>query len=393
QHTARTLEDGMVILSAAPRDLLGRAVDILKRLERYNEVVEEEERIKLQMTLHRAERPFMESPPRGLLELRKAFKLHHRMMMESRWEDPANATKPSALFISDALLEMAGDLNCQKAGRYELLHFPGQYGVHRIVVREHPKITASAKEKFGKYSVTHALKESEWGATLVGYDPQLEREVIIKTYKAIAPGGNKPFSEMRKQFYEEIRRLNRVQNPSVALIYDAGEQGEMLYLVREFVDGRTLEINRADGDISETVELFVRICKILSSYHRHNIWHKNLKPSNVFITDYNEVKLVDGGLLQSRQPHQSGADEIEALAYAAPEQIQGRKLTASCDVFQLGVIFYEALTGVRPFDGDTAAELRAKILTETPPAASSRRVEIPVSLDRVLERALATHPD
>jgi serine/threonine-protein kinase len=283
-----------------------------------------------------------------------------------------------------------------KLGEFRLPHFPNQHKVFSVLFKEtakQPNIVIP--KKFGKYEVAEAIKENQLYSTFRGYDPHLERSVIIKAYKAQAFADFKEFTSLRKQFYEEVRKLNRINHPNIGVIYDAGEEGEILYLVRECVDGKILNdylLQSGLPDVKTTLAFYLQVCKILIVFHQSQTWHKNLKPDNVFITNQNEIKLVDGGLLQVRHTDKIWNSDINSQAYSAPEQIQGHRLTQSCDNFQLGVMLYESLTGVHPFRGKDAAEVRIKILANDPLPASTFRADIPAALDAILEKSLAKNP-
>ena len=123
------------------------------------------------------------------------------------------------------------------------------------------------------------------------------------------------------------------------------------------------------------------------------MWHKNLKPNNIWIINQNNLKLVDGGLLQVRHIDKVWNDDISSQSYVAPEQIQGLKITQSCDNFLLGIMLYEILTGEHPFQATTAADVRIRTLAEEPKLASSHRPEISGRLDEILVKSLSKNPE
>jgi serine/threonine-protein kinase len=208
--------------------------------------------------------------------------------------------------------------------------------------------------------------------------------------------GFKEIPLLRKQFFEEVRKLNRINHPNISVIYDAGEEGDILYLVREYIEGEILSYYLLkDGlpEINRTLDFYRQICKILAAHHEEQIWHKNLKPDNIFITSQREIKLADSGLLQVRHSEKVWNDDIDSQAYSAPEQIQGAMITQACDIFQLGVMLYESLTGVHPFRGKNAREVRVKILADEVVPPSQFRADIPKALEEILAKALAKAPN
>lgn len=393
-------QDGLIFLCANPNKMLKTATDILSKVIRYNQIVDASEIIYLKITLHHNTVPFIELENHGIREIRKAFKVHNidlTNLINSRMEEKENPAKSNTLLITESLSEEVKGFRLNHLGQFQLPHLPQVHNIYEILyadpVTKSPQV--EVKETFGKYEVSEILKEDQLCSTYRGYDPQLERPVIIKAYRAQAFAGFKEYAALRKQFYEEVRRLNRINHPNIGVIYDAGEDGEILYLIREYVEGRQLNKNlNQDGlpPIQKTLEVYLKICKILAFYHKTQIWHKNLKPDNILITDQNEIKLLDSGLLQIRHLDDVWNENIDSQAYAAPEQIQGLRLTQSCDIFQLGIMLYESFTGQHPFAAPVASEVRIRILADDPPPASAYRDEITEGLDRILLKSLNKNP-
>ncbi len=395
-------QNGVLTFNCDPDKLLRAAVAILQRLERYNRVVENSEKIQLRVTLHCSLVPFVNLEKTSLKELRKAFKVHGLpAQLAGEWISQPDALP---LLLTESVASAITSYRAQRLGEYRLRQFPHLHKIFTISLKEAKnevkeigeRLSAPRPQKFGKYEVVKPIKEIQLYSTFKGYDPQLERVVVIKAYRAQAFAGFKDFSSLRKQFYEEVRKLNRINHPNITVIYDAGEEGDILYLVREFIEGETLnKYLLRDGlpDIIKTIEYYREICKILAIHHEGHLWHKNLKPDNIFISGQGEIKLADSGLLQVRHTEKVWNDDINSQAYSAPEQIQGLTLTPACDIFQLGVMLYESLTGVHPFRGKNAREVRVKILADEAVRASQFRADIPQALDDILAKALAKAPN
>lgn len=384
-------DNGLVSLSNNPQRTLELALEILPKLERYNQVVDEPEIIKLHITLHGNAIALMDLEKHGIQELRKAFKAHRLHANE-----PFSRREEHPLLITEPVSRQIHDTRFEHAGTFKLRHFPEEHDIYTIWPEmpdlPRPADSNSEHKNFGKYQVIEPIRENALYSTLRGYDPQLQRPVIIKAFKAQAFAGFKDTHQLKKQFYDEVRKLNKITHPNVAVIYDAGEDGDTLYLVREFIEGKNInESLDASSAVDATLEQYARICRILSAFHEQQIWHKNLKPANIFVTPQQEIKLVDGGMLQVR--HTEKLSEHEGQFYSAPEQIQGRTLTQTCDIFQLGVMIYESLTGAHPFYAESVTDFRIKILAEEPPHASHYRDEIPEELNEILFRALAKNPE
>lgn len=386
--------DGMISLSNNPQHTLDLAIETLTKLESYNQVVDDSEVIKLHVTLHCNTISFMDLEKQGIQELRKAFKVHG--LHANDHIERKDKTSTHALFLTEPVSRLTHAIRLKHVGAFKLPHFPDEHDVYAIWPEASETDSSvkggSGKQNFGKYEVIEPIHERALYSTFRGYDPQLQRPVIIKAYQTHAFARFKDLHQLKKQFYEEVRKLNKITHPNVGVIYDAGEDGDVLYLVREFIEGKNLRAHLAEvaSDIETTLEPYVRICRVVAAFHKHKIWHKNLKPSNMFVTPQEELKVVDGGLLQVRHTDKfSDQDEM----YAAPEQIQGRELTRSCDVFQLGVMLYETLTGTHPFHAESITDFRIKILADDAPPASNHRDDISESLDMVLSKALAKNPE
>ncbi len=389
-------EDGLFTFGANPNKLLKTAVETLQKLDRYNQVVEKSEIIHLHVSLHYSEIPFLSLQNEGLKEIRKGFKVHN-ISKNAEHINKSNHSDGHCLYTTEPIVNNIKGYLVNRLGEKRLAHFPHKHQIYELFFkRPAKKHSNKSTPNFGKYKVSETIKENQLCSTYRGYDSQLERPVIIKAYRSKAFSDFKEFTHLRKQFYEEVRKLNRISHPNIGVIYDAGDNGEILYLVREYSDGWKLhDYLRQNGlpDIHKTLDLYIRICKILALYHSDQIWHKNLKPDNIFVTKYEEIKLTDGGLLQVRNRNEIYKDDMNTLAYSSPEQIQGLKLSQSCDIFQLGIMLYESLTGVHPCRGNSASEIRIKILADVPVLASKIRHDVSADLDAILTKALAKKPE
>ncbi|MFQ6114970.1 MAG: protein kinase, partial [bacterium] len=276
-------EDGLITFRTNPKEIVGAAVNILKQLERYNQVVEECEKIELRITIHATFEPLIDSPDQGLNEIRKAFKIHN-IDLKGRYGFAMNSGKDfsqaNVLLISEPVANFVKESKLKHLGDVRLPHFPDRHPIYEVLSKDTAeKVKIDITTRFGRFVVSETIKENQLYTTFRGSDPQLGRPVIIKAYKARAFSGFKNFTQLRKQFYEEVRRLNRIVHPNVAVVYDAGEQGEILYLVREYVNGKGLNHyfgQQRSPDINYTLELYLQVLKILAHYHQSQIWHKNL---------------------------------------------------------------------------------------------------------------------
>ncbi len=389
-----TTEDGIVALGTNPDRMLREAIEILEKLERYNQVVEDFELIELRATIHCSPIPFHDLEYQGIREIRKAFKIHN-LSQESSGSAETETRPP--IRVSDEISNQVSRVKLERLGQFKLPFFPHEHVVYEVLQKVAAKAESAAPSKqYGKYEITETLKENSLGSTYRGYDPQLERPVIIKTFNTEALTQFKQFATLKKQFYEEIRNLNRISHPNISVIYDAGEKADNLYLVREFIEGETLRDflnNRKATTAHEILDLFSRICRVLSFYHQSEVWHLNLRPDNIFLVAHNEIKLVDGGVSQLWYTEEIRIEEVDVIAYTSPEQVQRTKPDQTCDIFQLSTLLYQSLTGQNPFMADSAATVRMKILVDNPKPLSSLKPKLPKELDNLLARSFSKNPE
>ena len=199
-----------------------------------------------------------------------------------------------------------------------------------------------------------------------------------------------------QQFLREAQTIGQLSHNSIARLYDiCTDTGGAPFLVMEFISGKNLEQMLAQGPVpfASAAVWAADIASALAYAHRAGIIHGDVKPSNIRITENEQVKLVDFGVARFAS-QVSGSDRVLGTpAYLSPEQIEGRKQDGRSDLFSLGVVLYEMITGVRPFVGDSLGEVCAQILTANPTPPSKINPSIPAALDRIVARCLAKNPE
>jgi len=199
-----------------------------------------------------------------------------------------------------------------------------------------------------------------------------------------------------QQFLREAQTIGSLSHSSIAQLYDVGHDASGApFLVMEFVPGNNLEQLLAHSPIpfASAAVWAADLASALSSAHRAGIIHGDVTPSNIRVTDDDKVKLVDFGVARFAS-QVSGSDRVLGTpAYLSPEQIEGRKQDGRSDLFSLGIVLYEMITGVRPFDGNSLGEVCAQILTANPIPPSKLNPALPAAFDRIIARCLAKNPD
>ena len=198
-----------------------------------------------------------------------------------------------------------------------------------------------------------------------------------------------------EQFLREAQTIGRLSHSSIAQLYDVNcTSSDAPFLVMEFVPGRSLEqlLARSPIPFLSAAVWAADIASALSYAHRAGIIHGDVKPGNIRVTEEDKVKLVDFGVARFAS-QVSGSDRVLGTpAYLSPEQIEGRTQDGRSDLFSLGIVLYEMITGIRPFAGNSLGEVCAQILTVNPIPPSKLNPAIPVALDRIIARCLARNP-
>ncbi len=254
-------------------------------------------------------------------------------------------------------------------------------------------------QAISQYEIRRKVGEGGMGVVFEGWDSRLGRHVAIKTLR-----GATESAEAKIRLWSEARSLARVSHPGVCQIFDVLEQGPDLYLVLEFLEGRSLADRLGSGamNAAEAIKIERQVLEALEALHSLGIVHRDLKPSNVFLTPHG-VKLLDFGLARTNPvaTEVSQAETATALTapgfivgtpqYMAPEQARGIAVGPAADIFAAGCILYEMLAGKRAFDGASAVDILYSVLHHDPPPLSgSREIE---ALERVIRRAIAKRPD
>ncbi len=250
-------------------------------------------------------------------------------------------------------------------------------------------------KQLGKYEITQLLGRGAMGEVYLAHHPVIGRDVAIKTILGSAHLGG----EGEERFRREAAAAGKLNHPNVVTLYDFDRDGETLYLVMEYIPGEDLEALIRNRSLShgEVLELLAQVCDGLGYAHRHGILHRDIKPSNVRVIR-DEVsltaKIVDFGVarLESSNLTTTGT-VVGTVSYLAPEYIQSGKSTIQGDLWAVGVMLYECLSGRKPFDGSNITTILFKIVSETPKPLELKEIEgISPSIRDVLLRVLAKEP-
>jgi len=250
--------------------------------------------------------------------------------------------------------------------------------------------------KLGRYEIRSELGRGAMGRVLLGHDPDIDRQVAIKVVQGVPALGGEDRDEARRRFLVEARAAGKLLHPGIVTLFDVGEVDGTPYLAMEFVQGQTLDaFCHPDRllPVRVVLELVAGAADALSYAHAAGIVHGDIKPANLMRTGETTVKIMDFGLARGAGAKIGGeGDLLGTPAYMAPEQIRSLEADGRADLFSLGVVLYELLTGTRPFAGETVSSVIYRVVHEEPRAASAVNPRVDAELSSLLRRALAKDP-
>jgi eukaryotic-like serine/threonine-protein kinase len=246
----------------------------------------------------------------------------------------------------------------------------------------------------GRYRVGSWIARGGMATVYLGTDTKLDRTVALKVAHAELAGD----PEFVRRFIGEARSVARLSSPNVVAVYDQGSDGDLLFLVMEYVPGRTLrELLRERGRLGprEALDVISGVLSGLAAAHQAGIVHRDVKPENVLLGDGNTIKVADFGLARaaSRASHTRTGMIIGTAAYLAPEQVSRSVSDARTDVYAAGVMLFEMLTGTQPHTGDSPLAVAHKHVSDVVPAPSSVVPGLPSALDALVALATSRDPD
>ncbi len=243
----------------------------------------------------------------------------------------------------------------------------------------------------GRYEIIEIIGSGGNGRVARAYDSMIGRPVAIKLFpKELATG------EARQRFVQEARVVGQLSHPSIITLHDMGvdEATQTPYLVMEFLEGQPLDriLDKGSIPFSRASAWTAEVACALGAAHRKGVIHGDVKPANVLITEDGRVKLMDFGMARLASRDSAATPLVGTPAYWCPEQIMGKPQDARSDIFSLGVVLYEMVTGKRPFDADSLQGICGRVLSSTPLPPSHANPSLPAGFDGVVARCLAKDP-
>ena len=252
-------------------------------------------------------------------------------------------------------------------------------------------------EKIGKYEIIDLLGKGAMGIVYKALDPDIDREVAIKTIRFDLISDDEEKDELMLRFMREARAAGKLVHPNIITIHDVGREKDMTYIVMQYVEGPSLQnwiASRKKFSPQDIVKLILRLCDALSFAHEKGIVHRDIKPSNILLDQDGKPHICDFGVahVEMSTITQTGAT-IGTPSYMSPEQVMGKKIDKRSDIFSLGAILYQLLTGKRPFEGESITTVIYKIVNEEALPLTQLRKELPPEFERIMKKALAKNPD
>lgn len=252
-----------------------------------------------------------------------------------------------------------------------------------------------ALEELSRYQISGKLGEGAMGVVYRALDPLLERIVAIKTIKLDCTPSEE--DDFERRFFREAKSAARLNHPNIVTVFDAGKSGDIAYIAMEFLEGRDLRqliIKNRSLPIARVVEIIAAVADGLAYAHENGVVHRDIKPANIMVLDNGGVKIADFGIAQIQTGTRTMSNMIVGTSkYMSPEHIMGLPVDGRTDIFSLGVVLYQLLTGVAPFEGETVTTIMYRVIHEAAPLPSFIADGIPHGLEYILARSLAKNPE
>src|SRR5437764_3923473 len=257
-----------------------------------------------------------------------------------------------------------------------------------------------AAQQLFHYRIIEKLGSGGMGEVFLAQDTKLERRVAIK----MLPAKSIDDAQAKKRLFREARAAATLDHPNICAIHEVNEDGDCLFIVMQYVEGKTLASRLAGSRLGpdEVIDVGAQVAEALSEAHGRGVIHRDIKPQNVIITPRGQVKVLDFGLARVTPTEQTTDPEgktvtqltdegyiVGTVAYMSPEQLRGQPVDARSDLFSLGVMLYESAAGKPPFTGNSKIEISSKVLQVEPRKPSELNPGVPRGLEKIILKAMA----
>jgi len=265
---------------------------------------------------------------------------------------------------------------------------------HDRTVRIEPP---SQRQRLGRYTVIRELGRGSMSVVYLGKDPTIQRFVALKTVRFDDAGDSSELVEIKRRFFREVQSAGLLSHPNIVTIFDAGDEEDLGYIAMEVLEGITLkDWCRKENlqSVKQVLELVAKVAEALDHAHSHGVVHRDIKPANIMFTKDGIAKITDFSIARITTSTKTKTDAILGTpSYMSPEQIAGEKVDGRSDLFSLGVVMFELLTGERPFQGESIASLTYQIAHKPHRPPAQIRTDLPPCCIAIIDRALSKKLD
>lgn len=247
-------------------------------------------------------------------------------------------------------------------------------------------------ETVDRYEIMEKLGQGNMGIVYKGRDPYIKRDVSIKISRPHADASRESAERYRESFFTEAQSAGRLLHPNIVAIYDAGMYRDFCYITMEYVDGPTLSrfcVKENMLPLDRIAGIIVSTCKALDYAHQNGVVHRDVKPSNIMLTESGDVKITDFGIAKIKTEQTLSKEIIGSPCYISPEQIKEEEVDSVSDVFSLGCVLYELLACEKAFPGENQFSIMYKITSEDPVPLRDLRPDVPKIMEDITLKALA----
>jgi len=257
--------------------------------------------------------------------------------------------------------------------------------------------TGSAKPTLGRYVVEQELGRGAMGIVYLGKDPKINRTVAIKTLDLSAEFEPNEIQSVKERFFREAETAGRLNHPGIVTIFDAGEEHDLAYIAMEFLEGEDLSeilLRKKKTDPAWVLHIISEAADALDYAHNQDVVHRDIKPANIMYNKSDQtIKITDFGIARITASNRTKTGVVLGTpSYMSPEQLSGKHIDGRSDLFSLGVMMFEMLTGEQPFGGDSLASLMYQITNEKHPDINRLREDLPKCIKPIIDKALQKDP-
>jgi serine/threonine-protein kinase len=258
------------------------------------------------------------------------------------------------------------------------------------------EVETSARSKVGRYEVLGELGKGSMGLVYKAKDPKINRLVAIKTIRFSDEFDEDVIDEIKERFFREAEIAGQLSHPSIVTIHDVGYDKDLTYMAMEYLEGEDLEkyiIKTNLLPLRRVLDIISKSADALGFAHKSDVIHRDIKPANIMLLKNGQIKVTDFGIAKAISSSRTKTGVILGTPnYMSPEQIMGQKIDARSDIFSLGVLFFQLITGELPFHGENLSALLYQITQVKHPSPRDYNPKIPKICEQIVDKAMAKNP-